>query len=66
MVMRHQKNRNLNEKIALNLPKNMHNDFKENCSRAANGAAVRSSNDSNLFKKSYDTMMTNNDSSIQF
>ena len=32
----HQKNKQLHDKIAINLPRNMQNEFKENNSRAAN------------------------------
>ena len=56
--MRHPKSKLIHEKIAINLPINMHNEFKENNSRAANNiSGVRGSNDNSLLmKKSYENL----------
>ncbi|CDW86995.1 serine threonine-protein kinase nek2 [Stylonychia lemnae] len=57
----HQKNKNLHDKIAINLPKNLNVD-KENISRTANQnqlTHMRSSNDSIQLKRSYENMSIN-------
>lgn len=61
--MRHPKAKHIHEKIAINLPINMQNDFKENYSRAANNiSGVRGSNDNSLLlmKQSYENLTNDN------
>lgn len=62
--MLHQKNRNLHDKIAINLPKNLNgNSEKENLSRTANQQQlnqIRSSNDSMQLKRSYEHLTSSN------